>query len=95
MVRTYKRVGGRLHAKACNSEQLEAAITHVRNGKSLRKVSTETGVPRRTLRNHMSGHRGGHGSNGGRPPALLPQEQLSIAQHAAVLSDERQNKTKN
>lgn len=63
MLHTYKHMGGGPHAKAHNSEQLEAAILHIKDGESLQ------------------------GSTSGRSPALQPQEQLSIAQHVAVLCD--------
>lgn len=87
MVRNYKPVAGVVKPKSYTAEQLQVAVDRVKKGEAIRKVSAKTGIPRRTLTNHVTGQRGGHGSTGGRPPALFPEEELSIAQHVAVLSD--------
>lgn len=53
MVRNYKPVAGVVKPKSYTAEQLQVAVDRVKKGEAIRKVSAETGIPRRTLTNHV------------------------------------------
>lgn len=84
MVRNYKKLGT-VPAKQYTPEELEEAVLQVQQGEPMRHVSRNFKIPRRTLRNHVSGEN--PTSHVGRKPVLLPEEERSIAQHAATFSD--------
>lgn len=53
MVRNYKPVAGVVKPKSYTAEQLQVAVDRVKKGEAIRKVSAVTGIPRRTLTNHV------------------------------------------
>jgi len=66
-------------------EDLQEAIRRVKAGEPCKRVSRLLHIPHRTLRDHVSGV--WRTSETGRKPALLPEEELSIAQHLATFAD--------
>ncbi len=85
MVRHYVRKTDPKQACLYSREDLQEAISRVKAGEQCKTVSRLLRIPHRTLRDHVSGAR--RTSEVGRKPALLPEEELSIAQHLATFGD--------
>lgn len=85
MVRNYKPRFSTKQPKTYTEETLQEACSRVADGERLRRVAAQLQIPHRTLRNRCSGNR--LSNHTGRQTALLPEEELSIAQHMATFSD--------
>ena len=85
MVRNYKPRGGPKPPKPYTLEDLHEAVGRVKDGEPCKVVARELHIPHRTLRNHVSGVR--KTTVVGRQRALLPEEELSIAQHIVTFAD--------
>lgn len=85
MVRNYKHRDGSKPPKPYSDDDLQEAIRRVTAGEPCKQVARLLHIPHRTLRNHVSGER--KTSVVGRQRALLPEEELSIAQHIATFAD--------
>ena len=85
MVRNYKRKTVDPMEPPYTQATLQEAVQRVKSGEPCKKVARFLGIPHRTLRDHVSGAR--KTSVTGRKPALLPEEELTIAQHLATFSD--------
>ena len=72
MVRNYVRKG--LKIRAYTQEQLEVAVSEVKNGtKSLKQAAEEYKIPKPTLCQHVKGWRGQKSKTRGRCPIVSKQ----------------------
>lgn len=85
MVRNYKPVAGSRRERSYTDKDVQNALGLINEGQPLKRVAAMFNIPRRTLRNHVSGER--KTTVVGRKKALLPEEEKSIAEHVAVLGD--------
>lgn len=87
MVRNYVPRGGPKQPKSYTENDLQQAIRRVNEGEPCKRVARLLRIPHRTLRNHLAGVRKTTSSIAGRQKALLPEEELTIAQHIATFAD--------
>lgn len=85
MVRNYKPRHGTAREKPYTDEAFQEALRRVSDGESVNKVCHKLGIPRRSLRDRISGARPSNVT--GRPRALLAEEEDCIASHVAALGD--------
>ncbi|KAK4326940.1 hypothetical protein Pmani_002544 [Petrolisthes manimaculis] len=83
MVRHYTPVRHR-QPRSYTDDDLQHALLLIAEGQPVKRVAAMK-IPRRTLRNHASGER--NTTIVGRKRTLLPEEEKTIAQHAAALGD--------
>ena len=72
MVRNYKPVAGSRRERSYTDEDLQNALGLINEGQPLKRVAAMFNIPRRTLRNHVSGER--KTTVVGRKKALLPEK---------------------
>lgn len=84
MVRHYKRKSYHKKERCYSPISLLEAIKSVQEGKTCKRVA-RIHIPQKTLSDHLS--RAWYKIDVGCKPALLPEEELSIAQHLATFAD--------